>query len=173
MQLEELNAMDGARAARELLTCCGSTRWAARMAGSRPFTDEAALARAADRAFEELDAADWLEAFAAHPRIGAGAAAATGGRSERWSKSEQALVAQSADATRQRLAEANRDYEARFGYIFIVCATSKGGAEMLALLERRLANDPAIELRIAAAEQKKITHLRLVRLLDAEQDMNR
>ena len=173
MQLEELNAMDGERAARELLTCCGSTRWAARMAGSRPFTDEAALARAADRAFAELDAADWFEAFAAHPKIGAGGAAEARGQSEKWSGMEQALVAQSGDETRQRLAKANRDYEARFGYIFIVCATGKTGAEMLARLERRLSNDPAIELRIAAAEQKKITHLRLVKLLDGEQDTNR
>jgi len=82
-------------------------------------------------------------------------------------------VAGAADATRQRLAEANRHYEARFGYIFIVCATGKTAAEMLALLERRLQHDPGAELRIAADEQMKITQLRLTKLLADEQDNNR
>jgi 2-oxo-4-hydroxy-4-carboxy-5-ureidoimidazoline decarboxylase len=166
VRLEELNAMNGASAARELLRCCGATRWARQMTESRPFADAAAMARAAERAFAELERADWLEAFAAHPKIGAGGA---GG----WSAQEQGLVAQAADTTRQRLADANRDYEARFGYIFIVCATGKTGAEMLALLERRLANDSEAELRIAANEQKKITQLRLAKLLDGDQDDNR
>jgi 2-oxo-4-hydroxy-4-carboxy-5-ureidoimidazoline decarboxylase len=196
MQLAELNAMDTASAARELLRCCGSTRWAGRMARLRPFADAAALARAADHAFDELDRADWLEAFAAHPTIGepdsSGGPVGSGGSRglvaagsrrpgeasrcqapERWAAEEQALVAQSADATQQRLADANRDYAARFGYIFIVCATGKTGDEMLALLERRLANDPGTELQIAANEQKKITRLRLVKLLDGHEDENR
>jgi 2-oxo-4-hydroxy-4-carboxy-5-ureidoimidazoline decarboxylase len=175
MRLEELNALDAATVARELLQCCGSTRWAALMAGSRPFAGTAAMARAADRAFDVLEREDWLEAFAAHPRIGAGRAGGAGGagRSERWSEREQARVAQAGDPTRQRLADANRDYEARFGYIFIVCATGKTAAEMLALLESRLGNDPGTELQIAANEQKKITHLRLVKLLDGDQDKNR
>jgi OHCU decarboxylase len=169
MQLDELNTLDAATAARALLRCCGSSRWAARMAELRPFADAAALSRAADRAFDDLGPADWLEAFAAHPKIGAG-----GSRpSEGWSGQEQALVAEAANSTRQRLADANRDYEARFGYIFIVCATGKSGAEMLELLERRLDNDPGSELRIAASEQKKITHLRLTKLLGEDQDMNR
>jgi OHCU decarboxylase len=169
MQLDELNALDAQAATRALLRCCGSSRWAARMAESRPFADAGALARAADRAFADLDRADWLEAFAAHPKIGG-----SGSRgSEGWSGQEQALVAEAADSTRQRLADANRDYEARFGYIFIVCATGKSGAEMLELLERRLDNDPGSELRIAANEQKKITQLRLTKLLGEDQDMNR
>jgi len=191
MQLDELNTLDAARAARALLRCCGSTRWAARMAELRPFADAAALSRAADRAFDDLGPADWLEAFAAHPKIGESDGAgrvtphgpalsealilpdADTRRVEGWSGSEQGLVAQSTDATRQRLAEANRDYEARFGYIFIVCAAGKSGAEMLELLERRLDNDPGSELGIAATEQKKITHLRLTKLLREDQDMNR
>ena len=81
-------------------------------------------------------------------------------------------MAEATDVTRARLAEANRHYEARFGYIFIVCATGKTAAEMLALLERRLPNDPGAELRIAADEQKKITRLRLTRLLADAQDNN-
>ena len=71
---------------------------------------------------------------------------------------------------RERLADANRDYEARFGYIFIVCATGKSAEEMLAILEGRLSNAPSDELRIAAAEQGKITRLRLAKLLDRRPD---
>jgi 2-oxo-4-hydroxy-4-carboxy-5-ureidoimidazoline decarboxylase len=71
------------------------------------------------------------------------------------------------DAIGERLARANRDYEARFGYLFIVCATGKGAEEMLAILERRLVHDPAEELRFAAEEQRKIMRLRLEKLLDS------
>jgi len=164
MRLDELNRLDDRAAARELLQCCGSTRWAARMGAARPFGNLAAMERAADREFEALERADWLEAFAAHPAIG-GAGKAGG-----WSEHEQRLVAHATEATRERLADLNRAYEARFGYIFIVCATGKTAAEMLALLERRLGNDPHTELQIAANEQKKITHLRLHKLVDSRQD---
>jgi len=79
-------------------------------------------------------------------------------------------VAAAAEATLRRLADLNRDYDARFGYIFIVCATGKSAVEMLEMLERRLGNDPETEIRIAAAEQQKITGLRLARLVDGKRD---
>ena len=172
MRLENLNGLDEAAATRGFLRCCGSRRWAARMAISRPFADARTMADAAERAFDTLDRTDWLEAFAAHPKIGAGQAGGAS-RADAWSAQEQALVAEGDEKTVQRLAEANRDYEARFGYIFIVCATGKTAAEMLALLERRLRHDPGAELRIAADEQKKITQLRLTKLLADDQDNNR
>ena len=190
MGLEDLNGLGEAAATREFLRCCGSRRWATRMAILRPFADARTMANAAERAFEALDRGDWLEAFAAHPKIGAGGAGGAGraggvaggedgaggaggvAGSSAWSAQEQALVAEAADVTRQRLAEANRDYEARFGYIFIVCATGKTAAEMLALLERRLPNDPGAELRIAADEQRKITRLRLTKLVAEDRDHN-
>ena len=180
MRLEDLNGLEEAAATREFLHCCGSRRWATRMAVSRPFADARTMADAAERAFEALDRDDWLEAFAAHPKIGAGGAGGEDGAGgavgvaglSAWTAQEQALVAEAADTTRQRLAEANRDYEARFGYIFIVCATGKTAAEMLALLERRLPNDPGAELRIAADEQRKITRLRLTKLVAEDQDHN-
>jgi 2-oxo-4-hydroxy-4-carboxy-5-ureidoimidazoline decarboxylase len=84
-----------------------------------------------------------------------------------WSEQEQSGTQSANDDEWQRLAAGNREYEARFGYIFIVCATGKSIAEMLVLLEQRLSNDRAQELRVAAGEQRKITHLRLARLLDA------
>ena len=130
------------------------------MAAARPFAGVEAMAETADAVWRSLDRADWLEAFAAHPKIGAGTAGAPG-----WSDDEQAGVAGAAEQTRRRLAEANRDYEARFGYIFIVCATGRTAGEMLALLEARLRHDAGEELRIAAEEQRQITRLRLRKLI--------
>ena len=159
MDLDDLNALDDAAAARELLRCCGSTRWADRMAAARPFADEAAMINRADTIWSSLDPQDWLEAFAAHPKIG-------GAATTRWSAQEQSGMASAAAAVSDRLASGNREYEARFGYIFILCATGKSAAEMLEALERRLGNAPDRELRIAAEEQRAITRLRLARLIE-------
>ena len=163
MRLEALNALDADAAARALGRCCGSTRWAREMSAARPFASAAAMSSVADAVWTGLDRADWLEAFASHPRIGESAGA---GRAGRWSGEEQRRVADADETTRIRLAQANREYEARFGYIFIVCATGRGAGEMLGLLERRLTNDPAAETGVAAEEQRKITRVRLAKLLE-------
>jgi 2-oxo-4-hydroxy-4-carboxy-5-ureidoimidazoline decarboxylase len=158
-QVDE-GAEDEAR--RLLERACGSTRWVDRMLALRPFGSQPALLSAARREWLGLSKADWLEAFGHHPMIGDRQAlrerfASTGDLSER----EQAGVSGASDATLSALAESNRAYEARFGYIFIVCATGLSAGEMLARLESRLANDPAVEIGIAAEEQAKIMSLRL------------
>jgi OHCU decarboxylase len=176
MRLDELNALDDAGAERELTRCCGSRRWAQRIAAARPFRDFASLADAADRIWWALDEADWREAFAAHPKIGGAAEAAGAGRARAggvadtvgWAAQEQSGVAAATRDVTDRLAIANRDYEARFGYIFIICATGRSAVEMLDALERRLGHAPEQELRLAAEEQRKITRLRLTKLLDAD-----
>ena len=161
-----LDALPPHDAERELLACCGSTRWAQAMAARRPFRDEAELMRAADDVWWSLDEEDWLEAFSRHPRIGERkAAAAPGARAEQWSAGEQSGMAGAAASTAGELARLNDAYVERFGYIYIVCATGRSADEMLAILERRLANAPADELRTAAEEQRKITRLRLEKLL--------
>jgi OHCU decarboxylase len=133
------------------------------MAERRPFASADAAADAGDAIWSSLGRADWLEAFAAHPKIGAGrAGGAGGGGTEEWSTQEQAGVTDGSRAEFERL---NRAYEARFGYIFIVCATGKSAAEMLRTLERRLANDPASDLQEAAEQQRQITRIRLAKLL--------
>jgi OHCU decarboxylase len=157
--LEELNALPSDIAARELRRCCGSSAWASRMAAARPFESADALLVTADVVWRALGESDWREAFAAHPKIGAS------GASGAWSAQEQAGTAGAVPAVLERLATKNREYDARFGYIFIVCATGKTAEEMLALLERRLPHDPAVEIGIAADEQRKITRLRLQKLL--------
>jgi len=163
MDLAALNALDADAATRAFLDCCGSTRWASRMTVARPFASADAMADAADRIWASLDPNDWLEAFASHPRIGAGGAGGAGGAS--WASDEQAGVQSATSDLRHRLADGNRGYEARFGYIFIVCATGKSAEEMLAILELRLRNDPEVELTIAAEEQRRITRLRLAKLI--------
>ena len=138
------------------------------MAAARPFAGAEAMARTADALWSALEPVDWLEAFAAHPRIGETGAGGAGRAG--WAQAEQSGVADAAGQTKRRLANANRDYEARFGYIFIVCATGKTADEMLALLEGRLRHDAGVELGIAAEEQRKITQLRLNKLLEQEPD---
>ena len=134
------------------------------MTARRPFRSEAELLDAADRLWTALEPKDWLEAFAAHPRIGAGSEAAQG--AHEWAAHEQSGMRSADSQVRERLAEANREYENRFGYIFIVCATGKSADEMLALLEQRLHNTPDRELAIAAVEQSRITRIRLQKLLN-------
>ena len=171
MTLERLNALDEAAAAAAFLRCCGSARWARQMAAARPFAAAEAMAGAADAIWSALDRAEWLEAFAAHPKIGetkSQRAGAAGGAD--WSQQEQAGVDGAAEESLRRLTEANRDYEARFGYIFIVCATGRTAGEMLALLVRRLRHDAGEELPIAAEEQRKIMQLRLGKLLEQDPD---
>ena len=166
--LDRLNALPEDDAARELLACCGSRAWARAVAAARPFESTDELLERADAVWWGVDASDWLEAFRSHPRIGERKAeAGQTGREKAWSAGEQAGMDAAAEATRAALAEGNRAYEARFGHIYIVCATGKSADEMLALLNARLANDAATEIRVAAEEQRKITRLRLEKLLAA------
>jgi len=155
---EGLNRLPREQAIRELLACCGSRAWAERMAAARPFRTIDALLEAADGVWHSLRPDDWLEAFRAHPRIGEQG-------KQRWSQQEQSGAADASADIKVALAEANRLYEERFGYIFIVCATGKTAAEMLRMARERLGNDPGRELRVAAEEQRQITRLRLQKLV--------
>jgi len=161
--LASLNAAADSIAQRELLRCCGSTAWASQMAGARPFATVADLEQAADRIWEACRREDCLEALAAHPRIGE----QSGGQScSQWSRDEQSRASCADAATLEALAAANREYEEKFGYQFIVCATGKTAAEMLTIVRQRLGNDPWTEIRTAAGQQRLITGLRLRKLLN-------
>jgi OHCU decarboxylase len=163
MTLDELNHLDPSHAASAFARCCGSTRWAAAMTAARPFASLDATRRRADEIWASLGESDWLEAFAAHPKIGERRPVSE------WSAAEQAGMTAAGDDTTARLAALNAAYEARFGYIFIVCATGKSSSEMLALLLARMTNDPGRELAVAAEEQRRITALRLAKLVDAHE----
>jgi 2-oxo-4-hydroxy-4-carboxy-5-ureidoimidazoline decarboxylase len=165
--LASWNAMEGDRAAAAILPCCGSKRWAATMADSRPIAEEVTLLRRADEIWRQLKEADWLEAFATHPRIGERKAPATASsQSAAWSAAEQSGAGGDDPAILAALAEGNRRYEERFGRIYIVCAAGKTAHEMLVILNARLAHDDETELRESAEQQRQITALRLAKWLN-------
>ncbi len=166
--LARLNSLGLSEAIAVLHTVCGSKRWADSLAAARPFASASDLFAHADRAWFGLAREDWLEAFSHHPRIGErnlaqAKFAATAVQSAR----EQTGMAAATEAERAEFAAGNAEYERRFGHVFLICATGKSAAEMLAALRARLVNDAVTELHTAAAEQANITRLRLERWLTA------
>jgi allantoinase len=157
-RLQRLNAAPAEEALSDFTRCCGSPAWAAKMESRRPFANVGQLLEQADRAWNETAAKDWLEAFRAHPRIGESS-------TSKWSQQEQAGARSAAMDIQKQLAEGNRNYFERFGFIFIICATGKSAEEMLAELHRRMKNDRDTELKNAAEQQRRITRLRLLKLV--------
>lgn len=160
--LARWNALPETAAAEEIMPCCGSTRWAREMAALRPLANEGELLGAAERVWQGLGFEDWDEAFRSHPRIGerkrpAGAT----WRSAAWSSQEQSGVDAQDAETLAELARGDAEYEARFGRVFLVCATGRNATEILAVLRARLSNDEETELRETAEQQRQITWLRL------------
>lgn len=166
-KLVRLNLQDEDTAFEELQRCCGATAWVRSMLAARPFESVESLFEASDAAFEALAKGDWLEAFDHHPKIGdVESLRKKFASTAQWAGNEQAGAASAGEAVLRELAAGNAAYEERFGFIFIICATGKSAAEMLAALQERVNNEPEAELKIAAGEQMKITRLRLGKLLD-------
>ena len=167
--LERLNALAQEEAESELLKCCGSTLWARRMTKERPFRDLQELLEKADAVWWALDEEDWLEAFSRHPKIGEKKSErAQAEEASEWSEQEQSGTRSADEETRRELVALNREYLQKFGYIYIICATGKTADEMLAILKERLKNDASLEIRVAAEEQRRIMHLRLIKSLESE-----
>ena len=166
--LERLNALPRQRALRALLDCCGSKNWAQQMVARRPFACESELFETADKTWSGLAREDWLEAFLHHPPIGeTRAKAKQSATASRWSAKEQAGARKAAPEVLKALEAQNHVYAGKFGFVFLICATGKSSDEILRALRQRLPNDPDTELRIAAEEQRKITELRLEKLLES------
>jgi len=167
--LARWNELDAEAATREVLPCCGSRGWAEGLTAKRPFAQAHELFAASDAVWAGLTEDDWREAFDSHPRIGQSHARAATAESLAWSAQEQgAAVTQEgtpSEAAKLALAAANRQYEERFGRIFIVCAAGKPATEILAILGRRMGNTAAAEMLEAAEQQRQITQLRLRRWL--------
>jgi 2-oxo-4-hydroxy-4-carboxy-5-ureidoimidazoline decarboxylase len=144
-----------------MLACCGARRWAAAMVALRPVAGIQELSAAADRIWSTMKEADLLEAFACHPRIGERKAARASEKSVAWSRQEQSTASSAAERVLAELEAGNAEYERRFGFTYIVCATGKSAEEMLAILNRRLAGSRASELIEAAEQQRQITQIRL------------
>ncbi|MBC8073303.1 MAG: 2-oxo-4-hydroxy-4-carboxy-5-ureidoimidazoline decarboxylase [Deltaproteobacteria bacterium] len=162
-----LDAQPHAVAREALRRCCGASRWLEDMLAARPFGSDARLFDEAARIWDHCGDDDVLEALTHHPEIGSDLAALRQRFADTasWASSEQSGVRKAGEATLVALRDGNLEYKRRFGHIFVVCAAGKSAAEMLALLQARLRNPPGAELAIAAAEQGKITRLRLEKLI--------
>ena len=169
MTLDELNTLSSERAIEVFRSCCGASRWVEAMDGRRPFGSTDAVMSMADDIWLAMGPDDWREAFAHHPRIGEKKTEKPqDSRAASWSASEQSSVVDANASMQQELAAINREYEKKFGYIYIVCASGRTADELLAIARRRLHNAPDDELRIAAEEQRQITRLRLRKLLSLD-----
>lgn len=168
MTLESFHALPEKEAVAHLRACCESARWARAVAAERPYASREALLIRARELWRAAGEAELLVAFAAHPRIGdvEHLRARFAGTASDPAKREQGQVLAAEEAVLQRLKTLNDAYLDRFGFIFIVCATGKSAAEMLALLEARIDNEREAELAIAAREQEAIMELRLARMLE-------
>lgn len=160
--IDRFNEKPDPEAVRELYACFASQSWAKRVAAGRPYADFESLWAACEAAWSGLAPADWLGAFAAHPRIGE-----RGGHAPDSSEREQSSVHAANPGTLDALVEENRRYEARFGHVFLISASGRTAGEILAALRQRMSNDPSSEIEVAAAEHRKITRLRLERMLAA------
>ena len=166
--LAQWNSLPVEYAEEQILPCCGSKTWAQKMAAQRPFSDVTTLLAASDETWSNLTAADWMEAFRSHPRIGESSTAkSASAMSQTWSAQEQQKVAAADQELKTAIAKANQDYEQQFGHIFIVCASGKAAPEILEILRRRLRNDKHNELGEAAEQQRQITRIRLTKWLSA------
>ena len=172
MTLEELNKINQPKLKEELMKCCGSTSWVKMMMAYFPADDLDELLNNAEDIWNECSEDDWKEAFSHHPKIGdlesltKKFASTADPVAIGWASGEQSGVNIASKETIKSLADSNRLYDEKFGYIFIVCATGKSAEEMLAMLQSRLLNRPDVEIKIAAGEQNKITKLRLQKLLE-------
>jgi len=162
--LSSWNVAEAQPALDAMLACCGARRWAAAMVALRPIAGVQELSTAADRIWRTMEEADWMEAFACHPRIGKRSpqrTAPASQRSDAWSGQEQSAASSATERVSAELAAGNALYEQRFGFTYIVCATGRSAEEMLAILNRRQAGDRASELIEAAEQQRQITQIRL------------
>tara|TARA_B100000809_G_scaffold266290_1_gene328295 strand:+ start:1135 stop:1677 length:543 start_codon:yes stop_codon:yes gene_type:complete len=164
MILEDLNQLPAADAKHTFMQCCTSSTWVNNMVNARPFASAAALSQAADHAWLGLTEQDYFEAFEGHPKIGdVSSLRAKYANTKELAGNEQGLVKEANDDVLEVLSQGNTDYEAKFGFIFIVCATGKSAKQMSDLLQARLPNNKKQELVNAAEEQRKIFQLRITK----------
>lgn len=167
MNINQLNTLDDNSCYEALERCCGSSDWIIGMMNERPFINLQDIMSKADQSWATVTDDGALEAFEHHPRIGDRSNLAKKFAStHHWAGDEQKSVKEAHEEIINKLAKGNKTYEEKFGYIFIVCATGKSAKEMLEILTSRLKNDEITEIKIAKAEQHKITKLRLKKLLE-------
>lgn len=159
--LSQWNELPVEEATAVLLSCCASRKWAEAVTARRPYPTAKALETISTEIWWSLQEEDWMEAFAAHPRIGESKAQPASEQSTAWSKQEQSAAQYADETVRKALAEGNLLYEKRFGFIYLICATGKTALELLRILQRRLSRDRETEIREAAEQQRQITAIRM------------
>jgi 2-oxo-4-hydroxy-4-carboxy-5-ureidoimidazoline decarboxylase len=159
--LDVFNRLPPEQAEKELSAVCASPVWVAAVVAGLPYEDLDALLRTSAAAFDRLSWDQVAAAVDAHPRIGQRPAG--DGQEAAWSRREQGGVHGAAD----ELAEANRAYEERFGFVFLVFASGKSAEQILDAARQRLGNDDETERRCVRVELGKIVRLRLERLVAA------
>ncbi len=164
MDLQEFNSAPADRLRPMLAACCDVPRWVDGLLAKRPYGDLAALTAVADQSLRELDDDEVDRALQAHPRIGDRPQGA--GTEAAWSRREQSGVGADPEV-REALAEGNREYEQRFGRVFLICATGLSAEQMLTSLRRRLTHDDATEVAVVREELRKIALLRLAKVVEA------
>src|SRR5688572_4299154 len=167
MTLHELNILPRQELMDALMKCCGSHAWVSKMLPFFPADDMVELLEDAEEQWFLCSEVDWKEAFAQHPRIGdIESMQKKFNSSAHWEAEEQSGIKNASSQMLEELAEANKRYEEKFGYIFIVCASGMTAEEMMAMLQTRLQNSAEVEIEVAADEQNKITKLRIEKLLE-------
>jgi 2-oxo-4-hydroxy-4-carboxy-5-ureidoimidazoline decarboxylase len=157
--LHRLNSLNEKMAWDELLRCCGASKWALKIMKARPLASIEALLQESEKAFDSFDEIDWLEAFSHHPKIGdIDSLRVKFASTSTWASNEQSGTSAADEVTLRALAQGNDDYERKFGFIFIICATGKSAAEMLAALNARLGNERGVELKNAAEQHHERHH---------------
>ena len=164
MNLTFINELSLPDAQEQFHRCCGSRRFSEELARRRPFASDEDAKKKASEVWFSLSEADWLEAFAHHPRIGEKQLAEKFASTAAWASSEQAGARQASPETIRQLAHGNIAYEQKFGFVFLICATGKNADELLVAQNSRIGNSRAEELQSAAREQDLITHLRLEKI---------
>jgi 2-oxo-4-hydroxy-4-carboxy-5-ureidoimidazoline decarboxylase len=166
MTIQDLNHLPPTELKETFYKCCGSTAWVNKMMGLLPMEELVELLDFAEEQWYTCTEDDWREAFSNHPKIGdLESLQKKFATTAEWAGDEQGGIHNAGTETIKALADANKGYEKKFGYIFIISASGKSAEEMLGVLEERLKNDPATEINMAAEEQNKITLIRLQKLL--------
>jgi len=163
-----LNALSKDEAQQAFYQCCSSAVWATQMVSCLPFKSEEDLFSQADRLWNGCKLADFLEAFSHHPRIGGDIETLRKkfGATAGWASQEQSGVSGASEEVLRALSSGNSEYESKFGFVFLICATGKSAAEMLVALQKRLPNTKDQEIVNAKVEQGKITQIRLKKLME-------
>jgi len=167
MNIDQFNKLSDDEAKTEITRCCGASNWVKKVLDNRPYNNKNSLLELAEKEWFNLAQDDWLEAFQHHPKIGdINSLSKKYANTQKWAEGEQSGVNSASENIIHNLAQGNKDYEEKFGYIFIVCATGKTAQEMLDILNTRLPNNAEEEIKIAIGEQNKITKIRLEKLLE-------